>query len=170
MPESKLREIADAADMIVSGFAFNKNGEMIRIVNLNKKDPHVLIINTSGKVLESSMDPIEQTIALEIWQNDAEFMEEHGDGPFVSVPPVRMNRGAETKGPSPFALQIFFDQIYRCAAPCVAVAVDDRGAVGGVARSVGIEGFPEGVSAKGDHFAPVFFHQSDCFVLEAGLE
>ena len=35
MPESKLREIADAADMIVSGFAFNKNGEMIRIVNLN---------------------------------------------------------------------------------------------------------------------------------------
>lgn len=76
MPESKLREIADAADMIVSGFAFNKNGEMIRIVNLNKKDPHVLIINTSGKVLESSMDPIEQTIALEIWQNDAEFMED----------------------------------------------------------------------------------------------
>jgi hypothetical protein len=38
MPESKLREIADAADMIVSGFAFNKNGEMIRIVNLNKRD------------------------------------------------------------------------------------------------------------------------------------
>ena len=164
MPESKLREIADAADMIVSGFAFNKNGEMIRIVNLNKKDPHVLIINTSGKVLESSMDPIEQTIALEIWQNDAEFMEdeEQGDGPFVSVPPVRMNRGAETKGPSPFAL--------RCAAPCVAVAVDNRGAVGGVARSVGIEGFPEGVGTQGDHFAPVFLHQFDGFFLQAGLE
>ena len=45
MPESKLREIADAADMIVSGFAFNKTGEMIRIVNLNKKDPHVLIMS-----------------------------------------------------------------------------------------------------------------------------
>lgn len=30
MPESKLREIADAADMIVSGFAFNKNGEMMK--------------------------------------------------------------------------------------------------------------------------------------------
>ena len=38
MPENKLREIADAADMIVSGFAFNKNREMIRIVNLNKRD------------------------------------------------------------------------------------------------------------------------------------
>ena len=52
----------------------------------------------------------------------------------------------------------------------MAVAVDNRGAVGGVARSVGIEGFPEGVSAKGDHFAPVFFHQPDSFVLEAGFE
>lgn len=30
MPESKLREIADAADMIVSGFAFNKKGESSR--------------------------------------------------------------------------------------------------------------------------------------------
>ena len=69
------QEIADAADMIVSGFAFLKNGEIIRVVNLNKDEPHVMIINTSGKVLESSMDPIEQTIALEIWQNDAEFME-----------------------------------------------------------------------------------------------
>ena len=108
MPESKLREIADAADMIVSGFAFNKNGEMIRIVNLNKKDPHVLIINTSGKVLESSMDPIEQTIALEIWQNDAEFMEEHGDGPFVSVPPCSNEQGGVNKRTVPFRITDIF--------------------------------------------------------------
>ena len=105
MPESKLREIADAADMIVSGFAFNKNGEMIRIVNLNKKDPHVLIINTSGKVLESSMDPIEQTIALEIWQNDAE---EQGDGPFVSVPPCSNEQGGGNKRTVPFRITDIF--------------------------------------------------------------
>ena len=30
MPESKKQEIADAADMIVSGFAFLKNGEIIQ--------------------------------------------------------------------------------------------------------------------------------------------
>ena len=42
MPESKLRGIADAADMIVSGFAFNKNGEMIRIVNL-KNNRRILV-------------------------------------------------------------------------------------------------------------------------------
>ena len=76
MPEDKKWEIADAADMIVSGFAFKRGGETIQIVNLNKNEPHVMIISPSGKMLESSMDPIEQTIALDIWKNDAEFMED----------------------------------------------------------------------------------------------
>ena len=56
MPESKLREIADAADMIVSGFAFNKNGEMVRIVNLNKKDPHVLGRQSQGRYTKTFYD------------------------------------------------------------------------------------------------------------------
>ena len=60
MPEDKKWEIADAADMIVSGFAFKRCGETIQIVNLNKNEPHVMIISPSGKMLESSMDPIEQ--------------------------------------------------------------------------------------------------------------
>ena len=76
MPEDKKWEIADAADMIVSGFSFKRSGETIKIVNLNKNEPHVMIISPSGKMLESSMDPIEQTIALDIWKNDAEFMED----------------------------------------------------------------------------------------------
>ena len=76
MPEDKKWEIADAADMIVSGFAFKRCGETIQIVNLNKNEPHVMIISPSGKMLESSMDPIEQKIALDIWNNDAEFMED----------------------------------------------------------------------------------------------
>ncbi|MBP3902712.1 MAG: hypothetical protein J6D53_14860 [Blautia sp.] len=76
MPEDMKKEIADAADMIVNGFAFTKTGNNVQIVNLNKKQAHVMIIDRSGKVLESSMDPIEQTIALEIWDKDAEFMEE----------------------------------------------------------------------------------------------
>ena len=76
MPENTKKEIADAADMIVNGYAFKKNGETIQIVNLNKTQPHVMIIDLSGKMLESSMDPIEQRIALDIWKNDSEFMEE----------------------------------------------------------------------------------------------
>ena len=76
MSEQRKQEIADAADMIVSGYAFKRNGEFIQIVNLNKNEPHVMIIDMSGKMLESSMDPIEQRIALDIWERDAEFMEE----------------------------------------------------------------------------------------------
>ena len=76
MPDEKKWEIADAVDMIVSGFAFKRYGETIQIVNLNKNEPHVMIISPSGKMLESSMDPIEQKIALDIWKNDAEFMED----------------------------------------------------------------------------------------------
>ena len=45
MPEDKKWEIADAADMIVSGFAFKRCGETIQIVNLNKNEPHVMIIS-----------------------------------------------------------------------------------------------------------------------------
>ena len=44
MPEDKKWEIADAADMIVSGFAFKRCGETIQIVNLNKNEPHVMIL------------------------------------------------------------------------------------------------------------------------------
>lgn len=76
MHEINKKRIADAADMIVNGFAFKRDGDTLKIVNLNKKQPHVLIISISGKVLESSMDPIEQSIALDIWEKDAEFMEE----------------------------------------------------------------------------------------------
>lgn len=74
MSEQERITIADSADMIVGGYAFNRVPEGVRIVNLNQ-DGHSLIISMDGKVLESSMDPVEEAIASEIWQNDAEFME-----------------------------------------------------------------------------------------------
>ena len=75
MPESEKIKIADEADMIVRGYAFKRNNENIRVVNLNKAEPHVMIFSREGKMLESSMDPIEQAIALDIWKEDPEFME-----------------------------------------------------------------------------------------------
>ena len=68
--------IADAADMITGGFAFERFDGNIRVVNLNKAEPGVMIFSLDGTVLESSMDPIEQTIALQKWQENKEFMEE----------------------------------------------------------------------------------------------
>jgi hypothetical protein len=34
MPEAKAREIADSADLIVNGYAFEKIGDKVRAVNM----------------------------------------------------------------------------------------------------------------------------------------
>lgn len=52
------REVADRADMIINGYAFTKEDELIRIINLNNMDKS-LVVNDAGKVLETSMDDIE---------------------------------------------------------------------------------------------------------------
>ena len=76
MTETKKRTIADAAEMIVGGYAFLRQGEYITIVNLNQKDEHAMVITKDGKMLERSMDPIEQVIALKKWKENAQFMED----------------------------------------------------------------------------------------------
>ena len=76
MTEAKKIAIANAAEMIIGGYAFLRKGENITIVNLNQKDEHVMVITIEGKMLESSMDPIEQVIALKKWKQNAQFMED----------------------------------------------------------------------------------------------
>lgn len=76
MSEEKKWQIADEAEMIVSGYAFLRKENNIVIVNLNQNDEHVMVINKEGKMLETSMDPIEQVIALNIWKANSQFMEE----------------------------------------------------------------------------------------------
>ena len=43
MPETKLKEIADHADMIIRGYAFTKAGDSIRVFNLNDKESSMVI-------------------------------------------------------------------------------------------------------------------------------
>lgn len=71
----KLKEIADRADMIVSGYAFTKDGTQIRVLNLNNPEK-ALVISEDGKVLETTMDDIEIRIVLDYWDNNREFMED----------------------------------------------------------------------------------------------
>ena len=53
----KIKEIADKADMIVNGYAFTRENDQIRILNLNNLDK-ALVISADGKVLETTMDDI----------------------------------------------------------------------------------------------------------------
>ena len=70
----KIKEIADKADMIVNGYAFTRENNQIRILNLNNLEK-ALIISEDGKVLETTMDDIEIRIVLDYWNSDCEFME-----------------------------------------------------------------------------------------------
>ena len=75
MSEKDKKKIADEADMIIRGYAYTKKDGNVVILNLNDADPHCMIISTNGIMLESSMDPIEQEIAIEVWNDNKEFME-----------------------------------------------------------------------------------------------
>ena len=61
-----IKAIADNADMIVSGYAFTKDGEIIRVLNLESPDK-ALVINLAGEMLETSMDDIEIEIVTDIY-------------------------------------------------------------------------------------------------------
>lgn len=74
MTENQIAEIAEKADMIVNNYAFTKQDEQIRILNLKNPD-HAMVISEDGKLLETNMDEIEQVIVQNIWQKDSEFME-----------------------------------------------------------------------------------------------
>ena len=71
---NKIKEIADKADMIVNGYAFTRENNQIRILNLNNLDK-ALVISEDGKVLETTMDDIDIRIALDYWDSDRKFME-----------------------------------------------------------------------------------------------
>ena len=71
----KIKEIADKADTIVNGYAFTRENDQIRILNLNNLDK-ALVISADGKVLETTMDDIEIRIVLDYWNSDREFMED----------------------------------------------------------------------------------------------
>lgn len=70
-----VKQDADAADMIVNGYAFTRCTEGFRVLNLNHPD-HAVVFSDSGKVLETSMDDIEVRIAGDYLKKNRKFMEE----------------------------------------------------------------------------------------------
>lgn len=69
-----LEGIADRADMIINGYAFTKDKEHIRILNLNCIN-HAAVIYRD-KIIETNMDDIENQIVLEYYEHNKQFMEE----------------------------------------------------------------------------------------------
>ena len=69
-----VKEIADKADMIINGYAFTKDGEYIRVLNLDYLNHAAVILG--DKIIETNMDDIETQIALDYYKNNKQFMED----------------------------------------------------------------------------------------------
>ena len=68
-------KVADEADMIVNGYAFTRNQEHYRVLNLNRPD-RAAVFAKNGEVLETSMDDIEISIVKDYLKKNRKFMEE----------------------------------------------------------------------------------------------
>ena len=68
-------EVADKADMIINGYAFTKESDFIKVLNLNNPEKAVMIDKT-GDVLETSMDDIEIQIVKRYWDKNKELLED----------------------------------------------------------------------------------------------
>lgn len=69
-----IKDIADKADMIINGYAFTKDGDYVRILNLNCVNHAAVILN--DKIVETNMDDIEKQIAFDYYKENKQFMED----------------------------------------------------------------------------------------------
>ncbi len=69
-----IKEAADAADMIINGYAFTKTDDVIRVLNLNDTSKAAVIL--CDEIVETTMDDIEMEIVMDYYANNKEFLEE----------------------------------------------------------------------------------------------
>ena len=72
MSEELVRNLISTSDMIVNGYAFNRLGKNVRIVNLNTGGAVVLL--PDGTVSEASMDDVELSIVRDYYRRNSKFM------------------------------------------------------------------------------------------------
>lgn len=70
-----IKDIADKADIIINGYAFTREDDRIRVLNLNLPDKAV-VYGVDGQVLETTMDDIELSIASRYLRENFKYMEE----------------------------------------------------------------------------------------------
>lgn len=73
MSEKERDAIADAADMIVNNYAFTKDGDNIRILNLRTETAALLL--PDGRVSETSMEDIELDVVLAYFEKNKKHLE-----------------------------------------------------------------------------------------------
>ena len=72
---ARIKELADAADMIVSGYAFTRLPDGYRVINLNRLES-VALFSKDGEVIETSMCDIETVIAARYLEKNRKFIDD----------------------------------------------------------------------------------------------
>lgn len=70
-----VQQVADAADMIVNGYAFSRCSEGFRVLNLNRPD-RAVVFSPAAEVLETSMDDIEIQIVRGYLEKNRALLED----------------------------------------------------------------------------------------------
>lgn len=68
-------QIADKADLIVNGYAFTRQEDFYRVLNLNNPN-HAVVLSKDGEVIETSMDDIEIFIVKDYFFRNKKYMED----------------------------------------------------------------------------------------------
>ena len=72
MSEEKAIEIAEAADLVLNGYAVTRDGENFRVVNLNTGKAAYVV--ASGALSETNMDEVEAEIACRIVNENRRYI------------------------------------------------------------------------------------------------
>lgn len=71
---NKVLELVNSADMIVDGYSYVKENEIIKVCNLHNPIKSC-VLNKDGKMIETTMDDIEVSIVQKYYFNNKEFLE-----------------------------------------------------------------------------------------------
>ena len=68
-----VKDIADNANMIINGYAYTKDGDYIRVLNLNCLNNAAVIYK--DEIVETNMDDIEAYKVNKLYQANVKYME-----------------------------------------------------------------------------------------------
>jgi len=72
MPEEKAMKIAEAADLVLNGYAVTRDGENFKVINLHSGK--AAYIMSSGALSETNMDEVEAEIARRIVNENRRYI------------------------------------------------------------------------------------------------
>lgn len=73
MSDEMLAKIADGANMIIAGFAYTKDEDQIRVLNLNNPT-EACVLSIQGEMLSSNMNDVTFNLAQAYYYKNRRFM------------------------------------------------------------------------------------------------